>query len=267
MYGQMNNGVIMKISEIVFHNRFKERLASGEKQVGIWSNLTSNIVSEILSFAGFDWVLFDMEHAPNDINSLIAQLQALKGSETTPIVRPVWNDFIEIKRLLDIGFHNFIIPFVQNAAEAHQAVSAARYPPRGRRGVSVGARGSSYGYTPNYWHKIEDHIGLVVQIETLEALDNLEEIASVDGINGVFVGPSDLSASMGYLADTSNSVVQDKLAEIAEMCRKIEVPAGILATGGPDGQRYFDMGYSFVGMGSDSGLLKNATRALAQSFK
>ena len=111
------------------------------------------------------------------------------------------------------------------------------------------------------------HIGLVVQIETLEAIDNLEEIVAVDGIDGVFVGPSDLAASMGYLADASNSVVQNKLADIATRCSDIDAPVGILATGGPDGQRYFDMGFTFVGMGSDSGLFKSATRALAQSFK
>jgi 2-keto-3-deoxy-L-rhamnonate aldolase RhmA len=116
----------MDNSEAVFHNKFKERLTNRERQVGIWSNLASNISSEILSFAGFDWVLFDMEHAPNDIHSLITQLQAMKGSGTSPIVRPVWNDVVEIKRLLDIGFHNFIVPFVQNADEAKQAVSGVR---------------------------------------------------------------------------------------------------------------------------------------------
>jgi len=257
----------MNNSEAVFDNRFKTRLVGAERQVGIWSNLASSITTEILSFAGFDWVLFDMEHAPNDINSLIGQLQAMKGSDTSLLVRPVWNDFVEIKRLLDIGFHNFIVPFVQNAEEAEQAVSAVRYPPRGRRGVSVGARGSSYGYTQDYWHNIEDHIGLVVQIETLEAFENIEEIVAVDGIDGIFVGPSDLAASMGHLADPKNTEVQNKMAEIAELCSKINAPAGTLATGGPDGQRYFDMGYTFVGMGSDSGLFKNATRQLAQSFK
>lgn len=257
----------MEITEQVFQNRFKERLTNKDRQIGIWSNLSHNITAEILSYAGFDWLVFDMEHAPNDINSLIAQLQAMKGSDTSLIVRPIWNDFVEIKRLLDIGFHNFIVPFVQNADEAEQAVSAVRYPLKGRRGVSVGARGSSYGYTKDYWQKIDDHIGLVVQIETLEAVENLEEICSVDGIDGIFVGPSDLAASMGHLADVKNPEVQKKMAEIAKICRKIDAPAGTLGTGGPDGQRYLDMGYIFVGMGSDSGLFKNATRELAQSFK
>ncbi len=118
----------MDSTELVFHNSFKERLISREKQAGIWSNLASNIVSEILSYAGFDWVLFDTEHAPNDITVLISQLQAMKGSSTTPIVRPVWNDMLVFKRLLDIGFHNFIVPFVQNVEEAQYAVSAVRYP-------------------------------------------------------------------------------------------------------------------------------------------
>jgi 2-keto-3-deoxy-L-rhamnonate aldolase RhmA len=257
----------MDRTESVFHNSFKERLVSREKQAGIWSNLASNIVSEILSYAGFDWVLFDTEHAPNDINVLISQLQAMQGSSTTPIVRPVWNDMIAFKRLLDIGFHNFIVPFVQNVEEAQYAVSAVRYPPRGNRGVSIGARGSSYGYTKDYWHKIDDYIGLVVQIETLEAAQNIEAISAVDGIDGIFVGPSDLAASMGHLADTGNLDVQNKMAEIAELCRKIDTPVGTLASGGADGQRYFDMGYTFVGMGSDSGLLKNGSRDLAQTFK
>ena len=138
----------MDRTESVFHNSFKERLVSREKQAGIWSNLASNIVSEILSYAGFDWVLFDTEHAPNDINVLISQLQAMQGSSTTPIVRPVWNDMITFKRLLDIGFHNFIVPFVQNVEEAQYAVSAVRYPPRGNRGVSIGARGGAHTAIP-----------------------------------------------------------------------------------------------------------------------
>ena len=257
----------MKDTEVVFDNKFKQGLKSGKNLVGIWSALGSNIVSEILSYAGFDWVLFDTEHAPNDINSLITQLQSMTGSDTTPLVRPVWNDALTFKKLLDIGFHNFIVPFVQNKEEAEYAVRSVRYPPRGTRGVSVGARGSCYGNTKDYWTKIDEHIGMVVQIETVEASENIEEIFAVDGIDGIFVGPSDLAASMGHLADNKHVEVQKKLQEIADLCRKINAPAGILASNGVDGKRYFEMGYNFVGMGSDSGLLKNATRDLAQSFK
>jgi 2-keto-3-deoxy-L-rhamnonate aldolase RhmA len=257
----------MENTEIVFHNRFKERLIAGENQVGLWSNLASNIVTEILSYAGFDWILFDTEHAPNDIEVLISQLQAMKGSGTTALVRPVWNDPIALKRLLDIGFHNFIVPFVQNEQEAQSAVSSVRYPPRGRRGVSIGARGSCYGYTKDYWHRIDEHIGLVVQVETLEAVSNIEAIFSVDGIDGIFVGPSDLAASMGHLADSGHPEVQNKLSEIAAFCRKIKIPIGILATGRADGQKYFDMGFTFVGIGSDSGIIKKGSRDMAQSFK
>lgn len=251
----------------VYKNSFKQKLKTKDIQVGLWSNLASNIVTEILSYAGFDWILFDTEHAPNDISTLISQLQAMKGSKTVPLVRPVWNDPLMIKKLLDIGFHNFIIPFVQNAEEAEKAVSAVRYPPRGTRGVSVGARGSSYGYAEDYWHKIEDHIGLVVQIETLEAVDNIEGIAGVDGVDAIFVGPSDLAASMGHLANPGHSEVQQKLKEIVEKCSSLNITVGILAGNGKDGERYIDMGYHFVGFGSDSGLLKNTSRNLAQSFK
>ena len=257
----------MQNTEEVFRNRFKERLAAGELQVGLWSSLASNIVTEILSYAGFDWLLIDTEHAPNDIASLVTQLQAMKGSDTMPLVRPVWNDPVVIKRLLDIGFHNFIVPFVQNAEEARNAVRAVRYPPRGMRGVSVGARGSCYGYTKDYWHKIDDVIGLVVQVETLEAVDNIGSIFEVDGIDGIFVGPSDLAASMGHLADSGHGDVQQKFREIVKFCRSIGAPVGILAGSAPEARTYIEMGFTFVGVGSDTGLLKKTSRELAQSFK
>ena len=254
-------------TEDVFHNTFKKKLTAHEVQVGLWSTLANSISTEILSYAGFDWMLFDTEHAPNDIASLIAQLQAMKGSATIPLARPVWNDPIALKRLLDIGFHNFIIPFVQNGDEAAKAVQAVRYPPRGIRGVSVGARGSCYGYTKEYWQKIDDHIGVVVQIETLEAVANIEAIFAVDGIDGIFVGPSDLAASMGHLANSGHPEVQQQLKDIVALCRTINAPVGILAANGDDARKYLEMGFTFVGAGADSGLLKNASRALAQSFK
>lgn len=253
-------------TEGAYNNTFKNRLLAREVQTGLWSSLASNIVTEILSYAGFDWILFDTEHAPNDISSLIPQLQAMKGSATSALVRPAWNDQVLIKRLLDIGFHNFIVPFVQNRDEAEYAVESVRYPPRGRRGVSVGARGSCYGYTKDYWHKIDEHIGLVVQVETLEAATNIESIFAVDGIDGIFIGPSDLSASMGHLANPSHPEVQEKMEEIARLCSSIGAPLGTLATGEADGRRYIEMGYQFVGLGSDSGLIKMASRNLAQLF-
>ncbi len=257
----------MMNTEEVFNNRFKERLITKELQIGLWSSLASNIVTEILSYAGFDWILIDTEHAPNDISVLVSQLQAMKGSMTTPLVRPVWNDPVAFKRLLDIGFHNFIVPFVQNSEEAQNAVKAVRYPPQGLRGVSVGARGSCYGYTPDYWNRINDHIGLVVQVETLEAVGNIEAIFKVDGIDGIFVGPSDLAASMGHLADSGHPDVQKKFAEIAELCQRIGAPVGILAGSAADSRTFIDMGYNFVGVGSDTGILKKMSRELAQSFK
>lgn len=250
----------------IFNNRFKQKLHTKDIQIGLWSNLASNIVTEILSYAGFDWILLDTEHAPNDIQTLISQLQAMKGGQTVPLVRPIWNDPLMIKKLLDIGFNNFIIPFVQNAKEAEKAVSAVRYPPRGTRGVSVGARGSCYGYVEDYWHNIEDHIGLVVQIETSEAVDNIKEISQVDGIDGVFVGPNDLAASMGHLANSGHHEVQQKLKEIVEKCRSVDIAVGILAANTEEGERFLNMGYNFIGF-SDSALLKNASRNLAKYFK
>lgn len=257
----------VQTTEAVFDNTFKKNLTARNVQTGLWSNLASNIVAELLSFAGFDWILFDTEHAPNSIATLIPQLQAMKGSTTSSIVRPVWNDQLEFKRLLDIGFHNFIVPFVQNQEEAEYAVSSVRYPPRGRRGVSVGARGSCFGYSSDYWHRVEEHIALVVQVETVEAATRIEEIFSVDGIDGIFIGPSDLAASMGHLANHGHRDVQAKMAEIARFCDEIGAPLGTLATGVDDARRYIDMGFQFVGLGSDAGLLKKASREIAQHFK
>lgn len=256
-----------EMTEAVFDNTFKKNMQARRVQTGLWSSLASNIVAEILSFAGFDWILFDTEHAPNDVATLIPQLQALKGSMTTPIVRPVWNDQLEFKRLLDIGFHNFIVPFVQTRQEAEYAVSSVRYPPHGRRGVSVGARGSCFGYASDYWHRIDEHIGLVVQVETVEAAARIEDIFSVDGIDGIFIGPSDLAASMGHLANPPHREVQAKMAEIADVCDKIGAPLGTLATGAEDARRYIDMGYQFVGLGSDAGLIKKASWEMAQQFQ
>ena len=250
-------------------NPLKSGLAEGALRVGLWSALGSNIVAEMLSYVGADWILFDMEHAPNDLPLLVTQLQAMNGSRSVPMVRPAWNDPVILKQLLDAGVHNFVIPFVQNAKEAEAAVAAVRYPPRGIRGVAAGARGSHYGFEKDYWRTIAERITVIAQVETKEAIDELDAICAVDGIDCAFVGPNDLAASMGYLMGVGNQEVQDVMASVPGVCARHGKAAGTLASNADEVRRYIDMGYKFVGLGSDAGLLKAAaleTVHAARSF-
>ena len=254
-------------NELAVVNPLKAHLRDNNLQIGLWSSLCSNMVAEVLSYTGLDWVLFDSEHAPSDLPGLLGQLQAMKGSPTVPIVRPPWNDPVILKQLLDIGFQNFIIPFVQTDEEARQAVAAVRYPPQGIRGVAASARASCFGFNKNYWHTINDFISVIVQVETAEAVEQLDRICEVDGVDGIFVGPNDLAASVGHLMNAGCTEVQDMMARIAEACAKHGKTAGTLAFGSEESQRYVDMGYRFIGVGSDIGLLKKAAVDCVGAFK
>lgn len=184
-------------------NGFKRAVIAREPQLGIWSSLTSNLLAEILGDAGFDWILFDTGHAPNDLQQLISQLQAIRGTTVHAAVRPAANDPVLIKRVLDIGFRNVLVPFVQTAGEAARAVAATRYPPRGIRGVSAYQRNNGYGRVDRYFELIDDNITVAVQIETKEAIANLETIAATPGVDAIFVGPGDLAAALGIWAKSA----------------------------------------------------------------
>lgn len=248
-------------------NAFKRALADGRRQIGIWSSLGSNIVAEILAPAGFDWVLLDMEHSPNEIPGLIQQMQALSGGTATPIVRPAWNDPVVIKRVLDAGAQSILVPFVQNAAEAKAAVAATRYPPHGIRGVSAGARGGRYGRIDGYLHKANDEMCVLVQIETPMGLTNLEAIASVEGVDGVFIGPSDLAATHGHLGNPGHPDIDKLIFDAGARLAKIGKPAGFLTANQDLARRVIDAGFLFVAVGSDSGLMVKAADALSKTFK
>jgi 4-hydroxy-2-oxoheptanedioate aldolase len=248
-------------------NAFKAAIARGEKQIGLWSSLCSPLVAEIIGGAGFDWILIDTEHSPNELPDVMAQLQALATSHATPIVRPAWNDPVLIKRFLDAGAQTLLLPFVQNVAEAKAAVAATRYPPHGIRGVTTSGRGGGFGRIRDYLKKAPEQICVLVQIETQEALDDLEGIAGVEGVDGVFIGPADLSASMGHLGDQSHDEVQDAIRDAALRLRKIGKPAGILTGNEGQAHRYIGWGYTFVAVGADLGLLARNAEALATRFK
>ncbi len=248
-------------------NAFKHALAAGELQIGLWSSLASHIAAEIVSDSGFDWILLDSEHSPNEIPGLLSQLQAVSRGTATPIVRPAWNDTVLIKRVLDIGAQSVLIPYVQNVAEAKAAVDAVRYPPRGVRGVAAASRASRYGRVTDYLKKADSEICLLVQVETRSALDQLEAIAQVDGVDGVFIGPSDLSASFGHVGNPQHPEMQKTLEDAARRLKAVGKPAGILTGNEDEARRYIGWGYTFVAVGADVGLLARNADALAKKFK
>ena len=192
----------------VFPNKFKAALAAKQVQIGCWSALSNPISTEVLGLAGFDWLVLDGEHAPNDISTFIPQLMALKGSASAPVVRVPTNEPVIIKRLLDIGFYNFLIPFVETKEEAEQAVASTRYPPEGIRGVSVSHRANMFGTVADYFAQSNKNITILVQIESQQGVDNVDAIAATEGVDGIFVGPSDLAAALGHLGNASHPDVQ-----------------------------------------------------------
>ena len=248
-------------------NRFRQDLIAGEMLIGCWCSLGSPITTEVLGLAGFDWLLLDGEHAPNDVLSFIPQLMALKTSVSAPVVRPSSNDRVEIKRLLDAGFHNFLIPFVETAEQARAAVAATRYPPQGVRGVSVSHRGNRYGTVKDYFKVANDNVATLVQIESPLGVANAGEIAAVDGVDGLFVGPGDLAAGYGHLGESGHPEVQAAIAEVFRAAQAAGKPVGILSPIDADARRYLELGASFVAVGSDLGVLRMATQALADRFR
>lgn len=255
------------LPEIFSPNRFKQALAEGKRVIGLWSALASPIAAEILAGAGFDWIVIDGEHAPNDIPSLVGQLQAMRGSGTEPIFRVPWNDMVLIKRALDVGARTLIVPFVQNAEEARRAAAATLYPPRGVRGVAVVVRGSDFGRVPNYLANAHQDTCLLVQLETRAALNEIEAIAKVDGIDAIFIGPSDLSADMGHLGNPAHPDVQALVKDAALRIRAAGKPAGTLVANLEQAERMFEWGYSFVGAGIDVAILARNTEALAEKLR
>lgn len=241
-------------------NRFKARLKAGDTQLGLWLSIPSPVTAEALCLLGYDWLLFDSEHSPVDVAGLQPLLQAASAGDSALAARPAWNDKVLIKRILDIGAQTVLIPFVQSPDEAAQAVRAARYPPEGVRGVAGATRASRYAQARDYLTGANDQICTLVQIETGEALDRLEAIAAVDGVDGVFVGPSDLAASLGHLGRPDAEPVQWELQAAAERILAAGGVPGILATTPQDAARYIGWGYRFVAVSVDLGLLLGAAK-------
>lgn len=249
-----------------FPNSLRRDLLAGKRLIGCWCSLANPISTEVLGVAGFDWVLLDGEHSPNDVTTFIPQLMALKDSRSAPMVRPASNNAVEIKRLLDAGFYNFLIPFVESADEARHAVAATRYPPQGIRGVSVSQRSNRYGTVANYLQDINQEICVAVQIESRAGVAAVREIAAIDGVDCIFVGPSDLAAALGHLGNAAHPEVQAAIAQIFADAKACGKAVGTLAPVEADARRYMEMGATFVAVGSDLGVFRSATQALRDRY-
>lgn len=246
-------------------NPFKHGLHAGIQQLGLWSSLSSHYTVEVVAGAGYDWLLLDTEHSPNDVESVLSQLQACAPYPTHPVVRVAWNDAVLIKRYLDIGAQSLLIPFVQNAEEARAAVAATRYPPQGVRGVAGTTRANRFGRVPGYARRAHEELCVLVQVETRQALDNIEAICAVEGVEGVFIGPADLHASLGYVGETGNPAVVPLIEDAIRRIRRAGKAPGVLTGVEAEVRRYIDAGCLFTAVGSDVGILaRGAEQFLAR---
>lgn len=248
-------------------NTFKRAIKEGRQQIGLWSSLSSHLTVEVLAGSGFDWLLLDTEHAPNNVPMVLSQLQAMAGGTAHPIVRPPWNDPVILKGFLDVGAQTFLIPYVQNEEEARQAVAATRYPPRGVRGFASGSRASRYGRIRDYHDRCEDEICVLVQVETRMGLGNLETIANVDGVDGVFIGPGDLSSDMGRLGKPSHPEVVATIHDAIGRIKACGKAPGILTGDEALARRFIDLGCLFTAVGADVSILARGSEQLAARFK
>ena len=249
-------------------NTFKLRLQSGEALIGLWLGLAAPYCAELAANAGFDWLLIDGEHAPNDLRGMLGQLQAVAPYPSHPVIRPVIGDTALIKQVLDIGVQTLLVPMVESAEQARELVRAIHYPPSGVRGVgSALARASRWNSIPGYLDKADEQMCLLVQIENQEGLANLDAIAAVESVDGVFIGPADLSASMGFRGNPGHPDVQAAIEDAIARIQKAGKAAGILSADQKLARRYIELGAAFVAVGVDTTVLMRGLQTLAATFK
>ncbi len=249
-------------------NPFKRALRERRAQFGLWVGLADAYVAELLATVGFDWLLIDGEHAPNDLRGTLAQLQAVAPYPSHPIVRPAQGDTALIKQLLDIGVQTLLVPMVETAEQAAHIVAATRYPPRGIRGVgSALARSSRWNQIGDYLHLADEQLCVLVQVESVHAMGNLEAIAATEGVDGVFFGPADLSASMGLLGQPGHPDVVKAITQGVATVNAAGKAAGVLSADPDLARKYLAAGVLFVAVGVDTTLLVRSARSLAAAFK
>ncbi|SPU64356.1 HpcH/HpaI aldolase [Brucella melitensis] len=249
-------------------NQFKAALKQGRAQIGLWQALANPYTVEICAGAGYDWLLLDGEHAPNDVPLLVSQLQAMTGSASHPVVRPPVGETWIVKQLLDIGAQTLLIPMIESREQAEAMVKAMRYPPHGVRGAgSALARASAFNRIPDYLQTANDEVCLLLQVESRAGLANLDAIATTEGVDGVFIGPADLAADMGHLGKPGAQEVQDAVRDALQRIIGHGKAAGILTGDLSLARHYLDLGATFVAIGNDVTLLANATTRLLADFK
>lgn len=248
-----------------FHHLLKA--AGSHAPLGTWVLSASPLVAEAVGHAGFDWGVIDMEHAPLDVAGLVHVLQAVGNTKMVPVVRVPWNDAVVVKRVLDAGATTVLFPFVQDAAEAARAVASTRYPPHGVRGIAGPSRANRFGTLANYVATANRGIGVLVQLETVQAIEQLEAIAAVEGVDGLFIGPADLSASLGHAGQMTHPAVLDLMAKAAQRCKAIGKPIGTIGNHPEAVAQYRAAGFDFVAIASDLGLLMQGAKSVTAALR
>lgn len=247
-------------------NPFKRALRAGRQQIGFWCTLSSPYSLELLAGSGFDWLLIDTEHSPTEAAGVLPQLQAASAYPVATVVRSAWNDPVLIKRMLDLGAQTLLIPYVQSAAEAERAVCSSRYAPAGMRGVSALTRATRFGRVTDYANRCEEELCILVQVETMDALEQIEAIANVEGVDGIFVGPADLAASMDLRGQAGHPVVTETVEKAVRRIVSAGKPAGVLSSDEQAARRYMAAGTTFTAVGVDAGILASGSGALVRRF-
>jgi len=248
-------------------NQLKRNLRAGKVQVGCWVSLGGVASAEICAGAGFDWILIDMEHSPNDLPNVHQQLHAASAYPCPAVVRAPWNDTVMIKRLLDVGVQTLLLPNVQNEEEARRAVAAVRYPPHGIRGVTTNARSNRFGRVKNYFEHANEQVCLLLQVETRAAVGQIEKMAAIDGVDGLFVGPQDLAADYGHLGNPGHPEVKAAIAEVLERVKRSGKVPGLLNFNEAEAKDWISRGMQLLAVTSDQFLLARETSAVAARYK
>ena len=250
-------------------NPFKHLLAQrhAKPPIGTWVMSASPLVAEAIGCAGFDWAVLDMEHTPLDMMDVVHLLQAVAGTPLVPVLRVPWNDAVTVKRVLDAGAETILFPFVQNADEARRAVAATRYPPGGVRGMAGMSRGSRFGTAPNYLTTANERMAVIVQLETPQAVGQLDAIAAVDGVDAIFLGPADLSAAMGHVGQLTHPDVLALMASAAQRCNALGLPVGSVGGTPEVVAQYRALGFDYLAVASDLGLLMRSAQATLAAIR
>jgi 2-dehydro-3-deoxyglucarate aldolase/4-hydroxy-2-oxoheptanedioate aldolase len=252
----------------IFDNLLKRKLQAGGKAAGAWLQLASPFTAEIMSQAGFDYLVIDLEHGPGDILSLVTQIQAMKGSPALPLVRATWNDFVLVKRILDAGAGGILFPYINSAAEAEAAVRACKYPPEGVRGVAASPRAAAYGQNSmDYLAHANQEILILLAVETPEAVGNLDDILEIAGVDGIFIGPMDLATSLGHFADPKQPPVQAAIAEIEGKVLHAGKVLSTVAGTWEQAQALYERGYQMLMLMADGVALASLAVEKVQQFK